>query len=50
MAEEIKRLNITLEASLHKELKVTAAREEVTITQFVAEAIREKIERENKKL
>ncbi len=42
-----KRLNIVIPEELHKQLKICAAKESITIGNFVAEAIKEKIERQN---
>ncbi len=47
--EETKRLNIPIEAELHKQLKVKAAEQGTTVAQFVREAIKEKLEKENAK-
>ena len=41
-----KRLNVTLEIELHKQLKIAATKQEMTIANFVVQAIKEKIERE----
>ena len=46
MAEETKRLNVVINADLHRDLKVEVAEKGVTIAQFVADAIAEKISRE----
>ncbi len=46
MAEEIKRLNVPIPASLHTELKVTATIQGKTIAQWVLEAIKEKLRNE----
>lgn len=46
MAEETKRLNVVISAELHRDLKVEVAKKGVTIGQFVADAIAEKISRE----
>lgn len=43
LTNETKRLNIVVSADLHKELKVEVAKTGTTIGQFVAEAIAEKI-------
>lgn len=47
--EEMKRLNVPIEADLHKQLKVKVAEKGETVAQFVREAIAEKLERENAK-
>lgn len=46
MQEGTKRLNIVINNNLHRDLKVEVAKQGITITQFVAEAIMEKIERQ----
>ena len=46
---DTKRLNIPIEAELHKQLKVKVAEKGETVAQFVRDAIAEKIERENAK-
>lgn len=46
MAEETKRLNVIVDADLHRDLKVAVAKDGTTIAQFVAEAIKEKLEKE----
>lgn len=53
MKEEIttklKRLNVSVDEDLHKKLKIEAVRQNITIAQFVIEAICEKLEKgENK--
>lgn len=45
-AEETKRLNVIIDADLHRDLKVAVARDGVTIAQFVSEAIKEKLKGE----
>ena len=47
--EETKRLNIPIEVNLHRQLKIKAAEQGITVAQFVREAIAEKIEKENAK-
>ena len=47
--EEMKRLNVPIEADLHKQLKVKVAEKGETVAQFVREAIAEKLEMENAK-
>jgi predicted HicB family RNase H-like nuclease len=47
--EEMKRLNIPIEADLHKQIKVRVAEQGITVAQFVREAISEKLEKENAK-
>lgn len=44
-----KRLNIIVTSVLHKELKVAAAQEGITLQQYVADAIAEKIKRHKEK-
>jgi predicted HicB family RNase H-like nuclease len=46
--ENKKRLNIAIEEELHRQLKVAAAQEGVTLVQFVSESIKEKIEKQSK--
>lgn len=46
MSEDMKRLNIVISADLHKDLKVAAALNGITLQQFVSEAISEKIKKE----
>ena len=46
MAEDTKRLNIVISTELHRDLKVEAAKNDITIAQFVAEAIAEKIQKQ----
>lgn len=41
-----KRMNIIVNEELHRNLKVEAAKSGITLTQFVAEAIAEKIQRQ----
>ena len=43
-----KRMNIVIDDELHRLLKIEVAKESTTISKFVAEAIKEKIERSNK--
>lgn len=43
-----KRVNIVIDDELHRLLKIEVAKESTTIAKFVAEAIKEKIERSNK--
>lgn len=45
-AEETKRLNVIIDADLHRELKIAVAKDGVTIAQFVADAIKEKLKGE----
>lgn len=45
-SEDTKRLNIVIETELHKRVKVAVAEQETTIGAFVAEAIKEKLEKE----
>ena len=47
--EDMKRLNVPIEADLHKQLKVKVAEKGETVAQFVREAIAEKLDRENAK-
>lgn len=46
MQEGTKRLNVIISNELHRSLKVEVAKQGITIAQFVAEAITEKIERQ----
>lgn len=43
--DDTKRLNVVIDTELHKKLKVAAAEYETTIGAFVADAIREKLEK-----
>ena len=44
--EALKRLNVSVNEDLHRELKMAVAAQGVTIGQFVTEAIKEKIEKD----
>ena len=46
--DDTKRLNVVIDTELHKKLKVAAAEYETTIGAFVADAIREKLEKNKK--
>ena len=46
--DDTKRLNVVIDTDLHKKLKMAAAELETTIGAFVAEAIKEKLEKTNK--
>jgi predicted HicB family RNase H-like nuclease len=46
--DDTKRLNVVIDNELHKKLKMAAAEQETTIGAFVAEAIKEKLEKTNK--
>lgn len=46
MQEGMKRLNVIISNDLHRDLKIEVAKQGITIAQFVAEAITEKIERQ----
>ena len=46
MTDDTKRLNVVISAELHRDLKVEAAKSGITLAQFVAEAIAEKIKRQ----
>ena len=46
MQEGTKRLNVIISNDLHRDLKVEVAKRDMTIAHFVAEAIKEKIDRE----
>ena len=46
MAEDTKRLNVVISTELHRDLKVEAAKSGITLAQFVADAIAEKIQRQ----
>ncbi len=46
MQEGTKRLNVVISDNLHRNLKIEVAKQGITITQFVSEAIAEKIERQ----
>lgn len=49
MAEDTKRLNVIISSELHRDLKVAVAKDGITIAQFVAEAINEKLKEEEDK-
>lgn len=42
----MKRLNVSVDEDLHRQLKMAAAAHGITIGQFVSDAIREKIEKD----
>lgn len=46
--DDTKRLNVVIDTELHKKLKIAAAECETTIGAFVAEAIKEKLEKNKK--
>lgn len=48
MTADKKRINIAIDSSLHKELRIKAVEEEKTITDLVVEALKEKLERDEK--
>lgn len=48
MSEDTKRLNVVISSDLHTELKVAVAKQGITIGQFVTEAIKEKLESQEK--
>lgn len=45
MKDGTKRLNVVIDNDLHRNLKIEVAKREITIGQFVVEAIEEKIEK-----
>ena len=47
--EDMKRLNIPIESDLHRQVKVKAAENGITVAQFVRDAIAEKLDKESKK-
>ncbi len=47
--EDTKRLNVPIDADLHRQIKVKVAENGITVAQFVRDALTEKLERENKK-
>lgn len=47
MAEKKKRLNVQVSDELHTELKIASARKGKTITDYVTDAIKEKIDKDN---
>ncbi len=49
MENETKRLNIVISASIHRDLKVEAAKSGKTLQDFVSEAITEKLEKVREK-
>ena len=46
LADDTKRLNVVISTELHRDLKVEAAKSGITLAQFVAEAIAEKIQKQ----
>lgn len=44
--ENPKRINIAIDAALHKELKIAAAVNDTTVKEYVAEAIQDKLKKE----
>jgi len=48
MSEDIKRLNVPIPAALHTELKVTATVQGKTLSQWVIEALQDKLQKETK--
>lgn len=44
--ENSRRINIAIDETLHKELKIAAAVNSTTVKKYVAEAIRDKLEKE----
>lgn len=44
----VSQLSFRIEAALHKSLKLHVIREETTVGKFVAEAVREKMDRDKK--
>lgn len=49
VVEDKKRINIALTLELHKKVKLATVEHDTTITDFVVEAIAEKLEREENK-
>lgn len=47
MIDNKKRLNISIDAELHKRLKLTAAEHDTTIVDIVSEAIKDKLDKIN---
>ena len=47
MSDNKKKLNIAVSTELHKQLKIKTVEQDKTITEFVTEAIQEKIERDS---
>lgn len=47
MSEDIKRLNVPIPTKLHTELKVTVAKQGKTLSQWVIEAIQDKLQKES---
>lgn len=46
MADEQKRLGVLIDAELHKELKIAAAKAGVTLAAFVTDALKDKLKKE----
>ncbi len=49
MSDDTKRLNVVISTELHRDLKIAAVKEGITIGAFVATAIEEKLKREGGK-
>lgn len=49
MTSEKKRLNIAIDAELHRQLKIVAAQEGITIVQMVSEGIKDRIKQSKEK-
>lgn len=47
MIDNKKRLNISIDAELHKRLKLTAAEHDTTIVDIVSEAIKDRLDKIN---
>lgn len=45
--EQIRRITITMDSDLHRDLKIAAAVKDMSIKEYVADALREKMKREN---
>lgn len=46
MMDGVKRLNLTIPEELHRELKIAAAKEGITLGQYVTEAISERVKKQ----
>lgn len=45
--EQTKRINIAIDGNLHRDLKIAAAVTDMSIKEYVAKALREKMKRDN---
>lgn len=45
--EQVKRINIAIDGNLHRDLKIAAAVTDKSIKDYVADALKEKMQRDN---